>query len=227
VAAGGLPRPEPRAFVVGPAVPLRRGETRAVFAPVDRPVRAVITPSPAARPVAVVDSRTPDATANIVAVVGQARIRDALWVRIRVPGLPNDRFGWVPRAALGGFGFVHTHLVIDRRRLTATLLNDGRRLFAAPVAVGRPDWPTPSGTFVIVDRLTRFTDPMYGPIAFGTSARSAVLTDWPGGGVVGIHGTDAPELVPGRVSHGCIRMRNRDIVRLARLMPVGTPVTVK
>ena len=43
----------------------------------------------------------------------------------------------------------------------------------------------------------------------------------------GIHGTDRPEILPGRVSHGCIRMRNADIVRLARLMPVGTPVEIR
>jgi lipoprotein-anchoring transpeptidase ErfK/SrfK len=66
---------------------------------------------------------------------------------------------------------------------------------------------------------------IYGPWAFGTSAYS-VLSDWPGGGVVGIHGTDQPELIPGRPSHGCIRVPNRDIHRLARLMPIGTPVRI-
>ena len=68
---------------------------------------------------------------------------------------------------------------------------------------------------------------VYGPIAFGTSARSAVLTDWPGGGFVGVHGTNEPQLIPGRVSHGCIRLRNPDILHLARLLPVGTPVTIR
>jgi hypothetical protein len=80
--------------------------------------------------------------------------------------------------------------------------------------------------FYIRNRLTRYRSPMYGPLAFGTSARSAQLTDWPAGGFIGIHGTDRPDLLPGRVSHGCIRMRNADILRLGRLMPVGTPVTV-
>jgi lipoprotein-anchoring transpeptidase ErfK/SrfK len=64
-------------------------------------------------------------------------------------------------------------------------------------------------------------------VAFGTSARSDVLTDWPGGGIVGIHGTSLPGLIPGRISHGCVRLRNRDILELDRLMPVGTPVTIK
>ena len=35
------------------------------------------------------------------------------------------------------------------------------------------------------------------------------------------------DLLPGRVSHGCIRMRNADVLRLARLMPVGTPLRIR
>ena len=66
----------------------------------------------------------------------------------------------------------------------------------------------------------------YGPFAFGTSAYSS-LTDWPGGGVVGMHGTNEPRLVPGRPSHGCIRLRNADILRLARMVSVGTPLLVQ
>jgi lipoprotein-anchoring transpeptidase ErfK/SrfK len=54
-----------------------------------------------------------------------------------------------------------------------------------------------------------------------------VLTDWPDGGFVGIHGTNEPELIPGAISHGCIRLRNVDILRLSRLMPVGTPLTIR
>jgi lipoprotein-anchoring transpeptidase ErfK/SrfK len=73
----------------------------------------------------------------------------------------------------------------------------------------------------------RYRGCFYGPLAFGTSARSAVLTDWPDGGFVGVHGTDRPDLLPGPVSHGYIRMRSRDIVRLGRLMPVGTPLTIR
>ncbi|MGZ5310042.1 MAG: L,D-transpeptidase, partial [Solirubrobacterales bacterium] len=66
----------------------------------------------------------------------------------------------------------------------------------------------------------------YGPLAFGTSAYSR-LSDWPGGGVIGIHGTNQPELIPGRPSHGCIRVLNPALRRLARLMPIGTPVWIR
>jgi lipoprotein-anchoring transpeptidase ErfK/SrfK len=60
----------------------------------------------------------------------------------------------------------------------------------------------------------------------GTAAYSNVLTDWPGGGVIGMHGTDEPRLIPGRPSHGCIRLRNPDITRLYALTPIGTPVSI-
>ena len=62
----------------------------------------------------------------------------------------------------------------------------------------------------------------YGPWAFGTSAYSN-LSDWPGGGVIGLHGTNQPQLIPGRPSHGCIRMPNAKVLKLRKLMPIGTP----
>jgi L,D-transpeptidase catalytic domain len=170
---------------------------------------------------------TPEGTTNIVLVLGTRTVRDTQWIRVRLPVLPNGEVGWVPRQALGGYRFVHTRLVVDRERFTATLLSGGCAVFRAPIGVGQPQWPTPSGNFYIRDKLSGFGNPFYGPIAYGTSARSAVLTDWPGGGFVGIHGTSQPELIPGRISHGCIRMRNSDILRLSRLMPVGTPLTIE
>jgi lipoprotein-anchoring transpeptidase ErfK/SrfK len=117
--------------------------------------------------------------------------------------------------------------VVDRARLTATLVRSRRPVFRARVGVGTSSAPTPGGQFYVRNQLSRYRSPFYGPIAFGTTARSAGLSDWPAGGFVGIHGTNRPELIPGRISHGCIRMVNADIVRLARLMPIGTPLTVR
>jgi lipoprotein-anchoring transpeptidase ErfK/SrfK len=171
--------------------------------------------------------KTPEGTTNLVLVLGEVTRPDGQWVHIRLPVLPNDQTAWVPRRALGGYHFVHTRLVVDRERFTATLLYDGRAVFRAAVGVGRPESPTPGGRFYIRDKLSGFGNPFYGPVAYGTSARSAVLTDWPGGGFVGMHGTNEPGLIPGRISHGCIRMRNSDILRLSRLMPVGTPLTIR
>lgn len=226
-AAGQLPPLARPAFVVRRPRLLPRNERVTSFAPIRRAVVARSEPSPNARPVTRLGLETPEGTTNLVLVVGDVVVVSAhQWVHIRLPVLPNNVTAWVPRAALGGYHFVHTRLVINRERLTATLFYDQRSVFHAPVGVGRPESPTPSGEFYVRDKLKGFGNPFYGPIAFGTSARSAVLTDWPGGGFVGIHGTNEPSLIPGRVSHGCVRLRNTDIRRLSRLMPVGTPITI-
>ena len=147
------------------------------------------------------------------------------WVQIRVLGRPNNRKGWVPREGLGEYHVVRKQLVINRRTLKATLFNKGKRVFTTRVGVGKAATPTPGGFFYVRERLRGFGNPVYGPFAFGTSAYSK-LSDWPGGGVVGIHGTNQPGLIPGRPSHGCVRMKNSAIIRLSRLMKVGTPIRI-
>jgi hypothetical protein len=219
------PRP---AFVVPRPVRLSHSVGVSYWASVREEALARMAPSAGAPVVADLPTTTPEGTANIVLVLGR-RTDDSgrLWVHVRLPVLPNGRTAWVPRRALGVYGVVRTHLVVNLEGLTATLLRDGRPVFRASIGVGQPQWPTPRGQFYIRNVLTRFSSPFYGPVAFGTSARSSVLTDWPGGGFIGIHGTNAPELLPGRISHGCIRLRNEDILELRRLMPVGTPVTIR
>jgi L,D-transpeptidase catalytic domain len=192
-----------------------------------RPAIARAAPTVEAAEVARLTTATPEGTSNIVAVLGRAEdAAGRLWARVRLPILPNGSTGWVPRQSLSGYHSVSTRLVVDLDRLEATLWSGDRLLFRAPVGVGQSSWPTPRGQFYIRDRVRSLGSPFYGPVAFGTSARSSVLTDWPAGGFIGIHGTNEPGLIPGRISHGCIRMRNADILRLARLMPVGTPLTI-
>jgi hypothetical protein len=148
------------------------------------------------------------------------------WLRVRLPMRPNGRTGWVRRSALGKLHTVTTFLDIDKRRLRATLFRSGKRVWRARVGIGKPGTETPGGRFYIRERIrVGSKNSLYGPLAFGTSAYSR-LTDWPGGGVVGIHGTNQPGLIPGRPSHGCVRIRNPDIRRLGKLMKIGTPVRI-
>jgi lipoprotein-anchoring transpeptidase ErfK/SrfK len=191
------------------------------------PVR--LSPAAGSRVLARLHPRTEDRLPEVYeALQQQTDATGATWVQVRLPMRPNGRTGWVPRAALGALHTVHTQLVVRRSRLRATLYRDGRAVFRAPVGVGMPGLSTPAGHFYVRERLRiSGSGGAYGPLAFGTSAYSPKLTDWPGGGVVGIHGTNEPQAVPGRPSHGCVRMRNRDILRLGRLMPVGTPVLIE
>jgi hypothetical protein len=149
------------------------------------------------------------------------------WIEVRIPGRPNGRTGWVPRDALGPLRATTTALAIDRGRSRAVLRRAGRRIWHAPIGHGAAGAPTPTGHYYVRERIRNLGgSPIYGPWAFGTSAYSS-LSDWPGGGVVGIHGTNQPELIPGRPSHGCIRVRNDAIRRLATLLPVGTPILIR
>jgi hypothetical protein len=223
-----VPGPVKPAFAPSTPVLLPASDKLARWAFVHFAVPARSEPRTDAHVVATVAKRTPEGTSNIVLVLGRKTDQTGrLWILIRLPVLPNNLTAWIPRSALGGYGVVRTHLVVVLKRLTATLYRNRREIFRADVGVGQGAWPTPKGQFYIRNKLTGYSSPMYGPLAFGTSARSDVLTDWPAGGYIGIHGTDRPELLPGRVSHGCIRLRNADILRLAELMPVGTPLTIR
>jgi lipoprotein-anchoring transpeptidase ErfK/SrfK len=186
--------------------------------------------------------RAPDLHARVVRVLGQFRsdfrprvvlaLEDRIapggsrWYRISLPGRPNGGRGWVPAEAVR-VSSVANRIVVHRaaRTLEVRRVADRRLLFSAPIAVGAPDAPTPLGRNFYVQWGFAPTDPFYGPFALETSAYSR-LSDWPGGGVVGIHGTSLPQLIGQAVSHGCIRMRNEDVVRLRRLAPVGTPLDI-
>jgi hypothetical protein len=225
--AVALPRPVPPAFVPPEPKALTGSDQLAFWSPVKRATLVRVRADRTAPVIGRLSTRTPEGTRNLVLVLDRRRdSRGGLWVRARLPILENDAAGWVPRSALGGYGTVTTHLVVDVAELTATLYRRGKQVFEARVGIGRPEYPTPTGEFYIRNKLTRYANAFYGPVAFGTSARSPTLTDWPGGGFVGIHGTNRPDLLPGRVSHGCIRLRNDDILALERLMPVGTPLTI-
>jgi hypothetical protein len=170
---------------------------------------------------------TPENYPNLALALQQRIERSGTWVQVRLAMLPNNSTGWIKRGALGSMRITHDHLVVNRSTTRATLFRDGEALFSTRVGVGKSFWPTPRGEFYVTEKMSGFRDAAYGPVAFGTSARSPVLTDWPGGGFIGIHGTDAPGLIPGHVSHGCVRLRNIAILRLARMMQIGTPLSIQ
>jgi lipoprotein-anchoring transpeptidase ErfK/SrfK len=194
----------------------------------EAPVLVRSAPSSKASVVERLGTSTADGTSMLVEPIAETTVARRTWYQIHMPVLPNWRTGWVPQSALGLLRTVRTRLIVNTEHLRATLIESGRTVFSAPIGIGKSSTPTPHGSFYVIDRLDDLGyGGEYGPLAFGTSAKSPVLTDWPGGGVVGVHGTNEPQMVPGHPSHGCIRMRNQDIVRLGQLMPVGTPVTIE
>src|SRR3712207_3473956 len=126
-----------------------------------------------------------------------------------------------PRSTL----FPYTTLFRSSRSLK---LFRGNRLLVSTrkVGIGKRRTPTPLGYFYVTAKY-RPAGRGYGVFALETSAYSPRLTDWPGGGIVGIHGTFDPGILPGAVSHGCVRVTNAVIRKLKRLAPVGTAIVVR
>ena len=172
---------------------------------------------------------------RFLTVDGQAAVYLALrsytvgrmtWILVPLPGRPNGATGWVPSGALGEMHVTHEYLRVNRETFRATLYRHDRPIWSAPVGVGRPSLPTPAGHFYVTDKLTVTGGSIYGPYAIGTSAYAPTLSEWPGGGIVGIHGTNEPQLIPGRPSHGCIRLRNADVALLWQMLQIGTPIEI-
>jgi lipoprotein-anchoring transpeptidase ErfK/SrfK len=169
---------------------------------------------------------TEDGQPEVYLVLRRRTAGAAVWLQVRIPMRPNGRTGWVRRGDLGPLHVVSTQIVVDEARLRATLYRHGHAIWTSVVGIGAPGTPTPKGHFYVREKLTGYASPFYGPVALGTSGYS-VLSEWPHGGVVGMHGTNEPQLLPGRVSHGCIRIPNDAVLRLAQLTPVGTPILIR
>ena len=188
------------------------------------------SPSPHARAVANLQFQTPDGFLQSYILLRQRWTRSGSWIQLRIPGRPNGRVGWVPRGLMDVYHHTKLEIVVDREAERLTVYRSGHAIFVAPVGTGKSSTPTPTGHFWITESFGGFNDPVYGPYAFGTADYS-VLSDWPGGGIVGLHGTNEPALVPGHPSHGCIRMHNNDVLTLARLTgganAIGTPLLVR
>jgi lipoprotein-anchoring transpeptidase ErfK/SrfK len=115
--------------------------------------------------------------------------------------------------------------IADRR---LAVIEDGNVLAYFPVAVGVAVSPSPTGEFEIVNRVT---NPAYyhDGVVTEASENSPVGTRWIGLNLkgYGIHGTNAPRSIGRAASHGCIRLRNRDVERLFAMLRVGDVVSIR
>jgi hypothetical protein len=107
------------------------------------------------------------------------------------------------------------------------LIENGRVVKLYDVALGAPVSPSPSGEFQIVQRLENPT--YYKPgVVIGPGAGNPLGTRWMGLNVkgFGIHGTNRADSIGHNASHGCIRLRNRDIEDLFARVKVGDRVSL-
>lgn len=152
---------------------------------------------------------------------------DGDWVEAYLPVRPNGSEAWVRRSdVVFSTDPYRISVSLVARRLS--VYDGSSTVLQVPVAVGAPSAPTPIGSFFVTEVL-QLTDPqnVYGPYALGLSAFSNTYTSFDGGpGQVAIHGTNQPWVIGGYASHGCVRLANADIARVAAMVPAGTPVTI-
>jgi lipoprotein-anchoring transpeptidase ErfK/SrfK len=159
-------------------------------------------------------------------VIGERVVASQMWFRVRLPERPNGSTGWL-RARDVARSAVEDRIVVRLRRHTLTHYVDGEMVRRFTVAVGKTSTPTAPGQFFVWARVGyRDTQGPYGNFALGLSGFSNVITDWPGGGRMAIHGTSDPNTAGQNVSNGCVRVFNP---RMATLMdiPIGTPVVIR
>jgi lipoprotein-anchoring transpeptidase ErfK/SrfK len=114
---------------------------------------------------------------------------------------------------------------IPNRQLA--VLQGGKVIATFAVAVGAAESPSPTGTFQIVSRVSNPTYHHPGTVV-PSGKNNPVGTRWVGLSQkgYGIHGTNAPQSIGHAASHGCIRLRNRDMERLFTLLHVGDAVEI-
>jgi lipoprotein-anchoring transpeptidase ErfK/SrfK len=149
-----------------------------------------------------------------------------LWYRVWLAMRPNGSRGWVPEGKLA-FYTTASRITIDLSERTLSVHRRGELIDTYPVAVGKPGLSTPTGFYFINQKLKPASPGgAYGVLAIGISAFQPKLPDWPQGGPVAIHGTNQDELIGKAVSHGCVRMHDKDVLAVSRHVPAGSPVVI-
>lgn len=112
-------------------------------------------------------------------------------------------------------GMPKYQIIVDLSDRKLYLLDGGKVVKTYPVAIGKMVTKTPTGSFTIVNKQPNPGGP-FGAFWLGLSKPH-----------YGIHGTNDPSSIGRAVSHGCIRMYNEDVLELANLVPIHTPVKIR
>jgi hypothetical protein len=190
-----------------------------------RAVRVRARPGPHARVIKLMHQFRPDfRRQEVFAVASRVGSNGQPWYRISVPGRPNGKMGWIPAWSVE-LKPTRAKVEVHRRSRRIDLYWHGKRVWHAIVAVGARGMRTPLGLYYATARFVPHDDPYLTVFAVETSGYSK-LSEWPGGGVFGIHGTPEPWLLGQAVSHGCIRVSALTARKLRRYVPLGTPIII-
>lgn len=168
-------------------------------------------------------SPNPDGVKRVFLVVA----RQSGWLKVMLPVPPNGSSGWV-RASDVTTSTTPYLIKVQRSEHRIQVFKGTAKVMDEPAGIGKTDTPTPGGLYYITE-LLKAPNPKgdYGPYAYGLSGYSTSLTQFNGHDpIIGIHGTNQPKLVGTSVSHGCVRVKNDIITKLAGMLPLGTTVQI-
>jgi lipoprotein-anchoring transpeptidase ErfK/SrfK len=149
------------------------------------------------------------------------------WLRVRLPGRPNGRTGWIDRRSTIS-STTPWHLVVDTRSRRVVAYRDGRPVRTFSAVVGKASTPTPRGEFFVEEAIELRPGDVGAPYALALSARSNVLQEFDGGpGQIALHGLRNVGGTPGTAaSHGCVRLDTAAMQWLVNRIGPGVPVTI-
>jgi len=159
--------------------------------------------------------------------VREVRMRgDTAWYRVLLGVEPNGSIGWV-RGEDVTFSRIRHRVIVDLSARELRHFRNGKLRHRFTVGIGARGTPTTAGRFFVWAHLDpRDASGPYGTYLLGLSGFSKVLTNWPGGGRMAIHGTADPTDRGRRVSYGCARVYNPQMNRL-RGIPMGAMVWIR
>jgi lipoprotein-anchoring transpeptidase ErfK/SrfK len=171
------------------------------------------------------DTQNPSGSFSPMLIEGAKRRAGEAWFRVLLPLRPNGSAAWVRETDVE-LRRIDQRIEVDLsdRTLRYYVHDDLKEHFS--VGVGTDATPTGTGSFYVWVKI-RYASPYqpYGIAALGLSGFSPVLSEWPGGGRMAIHGTSSPSDLGNAVSHGCVRVLNDDLKSLLDV-PLGTPVDI-
>lgn len=205
------------------ASPQAAGTEAAVVGTVTGRQLSAYTSPEAARPFLRLSATTPFGSPRVVLV----RAVRGSWLQVLLPVRPNGSTGWVRRSELTLTKVRHrVRVSLAARQLV--IYRGEQELFRTTAAVGATATPTPNGLYFVTDVVrTSSQQAAYGPYALGLSGHSPVLERFGDGDAqIALHGTSQPQTLGQAVSKGCVRIGNTAITRLAKELPLGTPVQI-
>ncbi len=169
----------------------------------------------------------PNPTVEGLPLVFLVRREQPGWLQVQIQARPNGATVWIKRSDVATRP-VANHIVIARGARRISLYHGNQLILEDVAAVGKASSPTPLGTFY-VDGTVKVPNPngAYGAYQVSFTGFSEVYQHFGSGiGQVAMHGTNQPALLGTPASHGCVRLSNDTVTRVALLAPTGTPVEV-